>query len=211
MSGLRGWRFPYSTCENKVGEHQPYSVMVNKLILVMLGVQLLRARNMHVKLFFFALMLFELLHTISHYKHMDGFDNYIHVVGYFVLFTLYLCLRNLTGRELHGSEVAVMVSVLVVDMYLFMHAKGFYMVLSLISAHILLLLFYYRNIPVGLRGHLVLSVALIMLITCLFINEIQNCDAMMKWKELPYHAGVEIVGFFILYNYTVMFNKWSKL
>ena len=84
------------------------------------------------------------------------------------------------------------------------------MVLSLILVHILLLLFYYKFIPDKIKKYLFYIIILIFIIILLFINEIYNCDKMLKWKKLPYHSIIEFIGFFIFYNYTEFFIELSK-
>ena len=214
MDVFRKWKFPVDTCEKKYYHHnsisQIYSVIVNLLIVLMICYQLSKSKSVYISLFFISIIVFEILHALSHYGNYENMDTAVHMSSYFLLLSLFLALRSISGKELSNVQGAILLILLCIDIYIFLKIKGFYMVLSLILIHLLLIFFYYDYMPAPVRNYLPYIVLLILLVTILFVNEAINCKKMMAWKVFPYHAVIESFGFLVFYFYTEMFLNWKR-
>ena len=87
--------------------------------------------------------------------------------------------------------------VMIADFIFFFGGWPFlYYFMTLTVALVMLFAMYAPRLP---RKDIPGIIVCALLVIGLAINEMWNCKTMMEWKGLPYHALVELVGFFFFF------------
>ena len=154
---MRDIYFPFKTCEepNKnTWIAQPVSAFINMITSIILIYFFLKAKTLIIKLLILSFIAFEIFHTYSHIKHINGAiqSNIIHGIWYFLTFMILIASVKMTNK--------------------------------------------YPNLYTK--------------IILLLINEKYNCEYMIKYAKLPYHAIIEIIGMLLFIILSYVFLKSEK-
>jgi hypothetical protein len=206
------YTFPYDTCEKvrSSGPAQPYSVVINSVSCLVLLYFLSQCKSWSSFSVIFVLLAFEVVHILSHYKHISGFIqvNIIHALSYAFNMTLLYLFYTHTGGQLSNYFITLLLGLVMIDLYAFYNLSTIYYLNSQIIIIISILLYYYRFLDKQLQKSLNYIIILIIVIVLLFINEFYNCKKMLnKYPNFPFHVFPEIVGFVIFYLYGSNFSK----
>ncbi len=196
------YKFPYNTCEPRRENSliiQPVSFGLNMITALFLGVMALHSLTLKAPLIAITILsysLFEFFHAYSHMRHIDGNIQMtvVHILTYLMALTSLLVIIHAYG--LIPWRLFIITFVIMLDLYLVttrhdtltMFITGISVLASVFATHIDLLPTEVCRIFVTV----LLPGALILI--ALFVNESRNCEVMMSWAKLPYHAIIELVG-----------------
>lgn len=215
---MKPYTFPFDTCEvpythtNKIA--QPFSFVVNLISCSILLYALLISQDIYIKIFFGLLLLFEAIHTYSHFKHVHGYIqiNTIHVVAYLVNISYLLIFINLTQEVPSIAFWIIYFGIIILDVLFFtknIFLGYFTTQLSLIAlTNIYYYTFIIQNVP---SYYLYMLFILIILLIGLFINEKNNCKKMIEQRKFPYHVIVESIGVIIFLIYVTILLKLDRV
>lgn len=205
--------FPFSTCESSgKGLSQPYSAALNALTCsALLGLACV-AKTAAVQTTLVAYALFEAWHTYSHARHVVGTTqaNVVHVLAYAMAFATLNSILALSGGGLSGTARAAIIAAVVVDLVVWARVGGFWTVLSGLTVFSVVVVSNYDRLPLFFRANVPYLIAGILLLFGLVVNEARNCEAMMRFKALPYHLAVEVVGLALFATIAVLFLRWER-
>ena len=201
------YTFPFDTCEipYRHSKHiaQPFSALINVISVGILVIAIVLAKTSSIQVFFGALLVFELIHTYSHIRHLPGHIqmNVIHAVAYIVNLSYLAIFIGLTGTVSPYLLVSY-AAILLLDVYFFARNQFLGYFTTQIVLGLLVTVFYMnyilRFVPIyWLIALLGLNVVLI----ALFINEKNNCASMLASRPFPYHILVEWIGLVVIVVY----------
>jgi len=196
------YTFPFSTCEQTSAViAQPVSVALNILSIGILLFFLSQSQNLEASILIGLFLLFELVHTWSHIRHVPGNVQVmvIHLLAYALIvgyIQMFYCRFGIVRPAL-----AVLVGgLLVLDVIFFLSRRSvIYYFTTMSLAFFLIFFMYYPMLPRALQSLVVQILVAIVIVIGLILNERYNCRRMMRLKILPYHALVEFVGVFLFY------------
>jgi len=206
--------FPFSTCEkpNKKGIAQPYSVMFNLLSICVILSFLFQSKNIYVFCLILSLLAFECVHTFSHVIHLPNYIqiNIIHSLAYVINFCYLLAFYNYTHKAPTLLFSALLVILLLFDIYSFMFLSFVFYFSSSMIMFFSILIYYYKYIPKNNRKYILIILSLGISIILLFYNEKFNCKKMLEmFPNFPFHALLEGVGLVIFYFICKLFTTLS--
>lgn len=205
------YNFPFDTCEIPRPDSwiaQPWSALVNTSACLIIVAWIVYAHQkscpIHILWLMGCLLLFEIIHTYSHIYHLKGRVQavLIHLTAYLTLgFYTYALLRKYgwpRSTTRNTLLIGLLIMIAVCDAVWFLQQKPFlWYVYTVVGMFIILfVLFFPRFTPLQKQ----LSCGIIAFATTvllLFWNESHNCQRMLRWNALPYHALIEFVGLII--------------
>ena len=198
------YTFPFDTCEkpHKNGIAQPYSVCVNLITCSIVFYFLLKTTNSYNFLLLFALLVFELFHTFSHFIHIKGklLFTITHIAGFFVNIAFLNFLYNYTHVFPKLYYVIFLGSILALDTFSFFHLSFIYFVLTQILLFVAILYYYYPLLPKQIKNKIHLILLTTVLIYMGFVNEKINCNEMLKtFPNFPFHIIIETLSIIPIY------------
>lgn len=219
------YTFPFDTCEPKRRHGllpvQPFSCAINLASTLMLSyLAACSAATREVAFLLGTFAAFEAWHTLSHAVHLEVApaiqNRVVHVLGYVMFVTTYLVMDSLDldpgRRRLPTCLPWHLVVFAAADVAVVMRSGGG---VSSIASGLLLysatVATKFDAIPECLRTdmtHIMLGTGGLVL---MFVNEAVNGAAMLRWRPLPYHAAVEVVGFFLFWKLGRFFLDWEAL
>lgn len=209
--------FPGDTCEpiqKNAFIQQPYSAMVNLISIVILCIFATQSSSIQVSSVLFFLILFQMIHMVSHSWHRNGSSQAIlvHMTAYGILFTTWWTLQTY-------ARIAPSLAIILLWLFLFgldlmmlvLGAPTLYLILSVVVLF-LLLFFMYRKVIVNKKNGLLIYwlMGSIILTIGLIGNEALHCQKMLKWKPLPYHVLVEMAGMLVFVLFSMLLIKMSS-
>lgn len=207
--------FPFTTCEiNTNGVvAQPFSAVVNAMTCLVLLALLCIAKTMPVKTVLGVYALFEAWHAFSHMKHISGNiqRDVVHVLAYMMSFATFYAILSLSNdKSSYSHLLAILFLAIIVDIYIWLYVKGVWTAFSGLLVFAVILFGNYDRLPSFFKACIpYLSLGLLLLFG-LIANENYNCERMMTYKVLPYHAIVEILGFVLFVFLAILFLKWEE-
>lgn len=196
--------FPFTTCENpSFNGSQPISTLINILCVIILLIILINKKEINYVII--TLILFELWHAFSHFHHIPGTIHMyiIHFLSYLITFTTLYYIYDKSKSKLQYISLLIILIIVIIDLIFLIYKKGYISVILGVFVFIVTILTHYNLLPRGIKENILIFIILIILGILLFINEVYNCEKMMKYAKLPYHALVEIIVslFIILFAY----------
>lgn len=197
--------FPYDTCEipNKKGMAQPYSVIANIIIISVILYFLFFTKSIHSFLFIFSVLLFELSHTFSHIIHISGGFQFIltHILALITLFTLFNLLYNYTKVLPNILYFFICGIIFCIDLFFLIQKYPFvYNVFAYAILFLIVLFSYFNYLPKYIQRNFYYIFLSILLFSFFEINEILNCDIMLKmFPTFPFHIFIELSGLIPVY------------
>ncbi len=197
---MNDYIFPFSTCErpNQYGIVQPFSSIVNFVIVMLLVYFFMKAKSIQLKYVFASFILFELWHTISHMTFIDGSvqQNVVHFLAYNLAFVTLYAILGLTKSSLEIYQILLLIAVVIIDIMVYMYYGGVYIILTGTLLFIVVLVCIYNMMP----SFVIYYVIALLGLSLLFINEAVNCKWLLqKWPNFPFHIFIEIYGLVLFY------------
>lgn len=198
--------FPFETCEKPTQNEwmisQPYSTAINALNSLIIFFFLLQTKTTYTFIFLFILLLFELIHTLSHSFHINGplQTNIIHGFAYAINAALLYALYRHSNIFPSRWFILILFIWIGLDIYALFTLSTVFYILSQFVIFLSILFFYYSSLPVKTKNSIPWILMIGILIVCLVYNEMRNCDEMAKlYPTAPFHILVEIPGVFFFY------------
>lgn len=206
--------FPFTTCEcvSEGGVAQPHSAVVNMITcLTLLGFMFI-AKTRPVQILLGTYALFEAWHAFSHIKHIAGNvqTNVVHVLGYIMSFATLYAIIHLSKGTLSTLVLAIICLAILLDIYVWIYVKSVWTVFTGLLVFAVVVFGNYDKLPQSFKVCIPYLIVGLLLLFGLFINETYNCERMMRYKVLPYHVLIEILGFILFITIAVLFLKWEQ-
>ena len=197
--------FPFDTCEipQKTGFSQPYSVIVNLIILSIILFFIFKTKTWTQFGVLFSILLFELSHTFSHMLHIPGRIEFFttHYLSVLVLVSIFLFFYLKTGVLPPVMVMSLFLGIILLDAWIIYQKMTFILnIFTILIAFFLVLGFYYFYLSVNKKKTVFILILVSLLFLILETNEYFNCKSMLKWfPEFPFHILVESSGILPVY------------
>jgi hypothetical protein len=205
--------FPFNTCEepNKYIA-QPVSAFINLITSLILIYFFFKAKTIIIRLLILAFILFELFHTYSHITHINGTiqSNVIHSLWYFLSFMLLIASIKITKQYPNIYTIIILILIIIIDINLFFLPNKLYMIFTALTLPVVIAISYYNLYPNHIKKAIPYLIGLLIIVGIFLINEKINCDNMMKYVKLPYHAIIEILGMLLFTLLAYVFVQSEK-
>lgn len=207
--------FPFNTCEEPNKNNliaQPVSAFINMITSIILIYFFLKAKTIIIKLLILAFILFELFHTYSHIKHIDGTiqSNIIHGIWYFLSIMVLIASIKITNKYPNIYTIIILLIIIIIDINLFFLPNKLYMIFTALTLPIVIVISYYKSYPIQIKKAIPYLISLLIIVGIFLINEKFNCEYMMKIAKLPYHAIIEIIGMILFITLAYVFLQSEK-
>ena len=207
--------FPFNTCEEPNKNKwiaQPVSAFINMLTSLILIYFFFKAKTIIIRLLILAFILFELFHTYSHITHINGTiqSNIIHSLWYFLSFMLLIASIKITKQYPNIYTIIILLLIIIIDINLFLLSNKFYMIITGLSLPLVIAISYYKLFPKNIKIAIPYLIGLLIIVGIFLINEKINCENMMKYAKLPYHAIIEILGMILFTLLAYIFLQSDK-
>lgn len=205
--------FPFTTCERISGSSvsQPFSAIVNIITcLTLLGLMCI-AKTIPVRILLGVYALFEAWHAFSHIKHIAGNiqANVVHILGYMMSFATLYAILYLSKGTLSSLLLIIISLTILLDIYIWIYVKGVWTVFTGLLVFAVIVFGNYDKLPPFFNICIPYLIVGLLLLFGLFIHETYNCERMMRYKVLPYHVAIEILGFILFITISILFLKWE--
>lgn len=195
--------FPFSTCEiqNKDGIAQPHSVFVNTVLCVIIFLFLLQSNNLYSRLFLISILLFNILHTLSHSIHINNFKNIqfllTHYSAIFSSFFLLLLLSNTTNYTLKlWQKIGLLFLYLFDAILIYYDVSHIYNIIIFLIILFSIMIFFYKYLSTKIRQNIKYIIGFSCLVLFIDIIEINFCESLLKkYGNIPIHTILEITAF----------------
>ncbi len=205
------YTFPFSTCERyRTIIAQPFSSLVNIIIVIFLIYCLFQAKSIQLKYVFMSFILFELWHTLSHMMFIPGTiqQSAVHLLAYNIAFGTLFALLHFSKSSLNLYQIIILIVVVILDITIFVmysSSDGIYIILSGTLLFMVVLSCLYKKYSTFVLYYIIGLLGLALL----FVNEAINCKWMLiQWPNFPFHIFIEIYGLGLFY---VLSNKLLSL
>lgn len=84
------------------------------------------------------------------------------------------------------------------------------MIFTGLSLPVVIVISYYNLYPKYIKKAIPYLIGLLIIIGMVLINEKINCENMMKYAKLPYHAIIEIIGMILFTLLSYVFLQTEK-
>lgn len=201
---MSSYIFPFNTCEapkqNSVA--QPYSAFFNLLNSLIVFYFMVNAHSKKSFLLILSLFLFETYHTFSHSVHIPGKIqiNITHFLAYIINFSLLYFFKEYSNNLPNNNFLVFYVFLIFFDIYAFNNLNIVFYLFSQALLFLSVLIYYYDVLPDEFKNYIPFIFIIITSIILLFINEIYNCEKLIKkYPKIPFHVGIEILGLILFY------------
>ena len=207
--------FPFNTCEEPNKNQliaQPVSAFINFITCLILIYFFLKAKTIIIRLLILAFIVFEIFHTYSHITHIDGAiqSNIIHGIWYFLSFMVLKASIKITKKYPNIYTILILLFIIIIDINLFFLPNKLYMIFTALTLPVVIVLSYYKLYPIYIRKAIPYLILLLIIVGIVLINEKFNCENMMKFAKLPYHAIIEILGMILFTLLSYVFVQSEK-
>jgi len=209
------YTFPFNTCEtihdNTIA--QPVSTIINLLSAAVLSVMVLFANHLYTQILFIIFAAFEFYHALSHTRHRH-YDKYvIHILSYILAFSLWYTIHALVRLDHMPLLPVILISVAIladIVAYTLTRGHGISTIITGLLVISVAAMSYWPYMPKRIRIRFITLIAGIGVLILLFINEMVNCNLMLKYKRFPYHAIIEIWGLLLFILLGTTFISWES-
>lgn len=191
--------FPFSTCEIPQKDayiKQPYSVAINMLTVLVLIYFFTLAKTNTLRYVFFAFILLQLWHGLSHAVFLEGHiqEYVIHLLAYNIAFSALYAILTFTRTTLSPLHAMIICALVLLDLYVAYTYGGLLMIMSGFVLFTVILFTFYVKYP-AFALYFILAVCGLLL---LIFNESANCKAMLAmYPNFPFHIIIESYGFIL--------------
>ena len=205
--------FPFKTCEKPLKDGiiaQPVSATINIITCLILLYYVIIAKTKTLKILILSFIAFQAFHAFSHIQHIDGYiqANIIHVLWYFMSFMILLSSIQITKKNPKLMTIISLFAIIIIDLYLFLHTNKLYTIFTGFTIPVIIVVSYYYLYPSHMKTTIPYLILLLLVVIILILNEKFNCDLMLSYAILPYHAIIEIVGLilFVILAHIFVYN-----
>ncbi len=208
--------FPFHTCETPNKDSlvaQPVSAAINILTCIILIYFAWQARTITVKTLLLSFIAFQAFHAFSHTRHIEGHvqSNVIHTIWYFVAFMVLFTSMQMSKKPPPIFTIFILIFIIIIDMYLFFYTSKVYMVFTAFTLPIVIVLSYYNTYPAFMKNTIPYLILLLLVVSALLLNEKYNCETMIAYANLPYHAIIETLGLILFTSLAYLFVRWEQV
>lgn len=207
--------FPFATCErphkNKFIK-QPVSAFINIITCIILLVYVIYCKTFAVKLVLFSFLIFQAWHAYSHMQHIPGYiqANTAHILWYIVTFSVLYAIITLSHIKIQNKMIFIIIILVIIDVIIWKYIGGFFMIMSGLCIMLYVIVSCYYKLPQYFKKAVPYLVAGLAVLLLLLYNEFINCKNMLAYKQLPYHALVEICGLLLFAGLAYLFFLWDS-
>lgn len=206
------YKFPIETCEKPNKDliiMQPFSAFINLLSCIIIIYFIYKCKSIYVKLLLISFLLFELAHTFSHIRHIDTKiqSNMIHFIVYLIGLNLIFTIQYLSKQKYNLWYLLLII--IIIDLYIWIYIRDIYMIISGLFIMIFIITSSYHFLPDFFKKKMTFLLFTAFILLLVLYNESINCDKMIKFKNLPYHAITEIIGLILFTSLSYLFVKWD--
>lgn len=210
------YSFPFSTCEQPFVFHgipvQRVSTLLNILSSLVLSILAFQSKSASVMMAILFFSVFECWHAFSHAVHMPGHIQavVIHLLNYGVVFSTMVALHALIRLPLR-KEWGILILAFSMEFIIYiLRRKDQYSVVGGTALFVIMWVLVCPYIPPRLYGLLALAATLFIIGVICFFVEHYFCERLMRWKQLPYHALVEVVTMMFLITVAIILIRWQN-
>ena len=106
--------------------------------------------------------------------------------------------------------IIILLLIIIIDINLFLLSNKFYMIITGLSLPMVIAISYYKLFPKNIKIAIPYLIGLLIIVGIFLINEKINCENMMKYAKLPYHAIIEILGMILFTLLAYIFLQSDK-
>jgi len=200
---MNSYTFPFNSCEKPQHNSQPYSTAVTLGICAIVFYFLLIANTFSSRLFIFALLIFNLFHTSSHYMHIENAKNIqfllTHFSAIFASLTLVYLLYCKTNHP--PPNLYLLTALYLFDIFLIsMNYPHIVNIITFVIILVYIIATYYRHFSRQIQEKCRLIAAATILTLIIQLLEIKYCHTLLQLlPNFPFHILVEIVGGVAIY------------
>ena len=212
------YRFPFDTCEcvsKNPYAAQPFSALINAISTLLLSsLCTLFSPCIEVTAVLSTYAMFEAWHTWSHMQHVPGKlqKRVVHVLGLTMAFVTLWMIQSLScNAAFTPLFLSVLIVLISLDVVTIITQNDFAGIATGLSIFAWVVAGRWEILPVFVRDALVWLLPGVGALLLLFINEAINCEKLLKWRRLPYHAIIEIWGFALFAYVSVIWIKWGNM
>lgn len=219
---MMSYQFPFDTCEKKrLGSIpiQPYSFSVNVATTLMLAyLAIFICQTPEVRFLLFSFTAFEAWHSFSHAVHIQMSPNLqnrvVHAIGYMMFISTYLVMEAFDQHhdpQNDSVNKAMLFFIGILDMWVLKRLGGVYSIASGLGVYVTTVCVKFHAIPLEMHASMLGTMAGTAILTLFFINEAFCGEKMMKWKALPYHIIIEMLGLYLFWRLAWFFIEWENI
>jgi hypothetical protein len=206
--------FPFNTCEKPKIESlvaQPVSATINILTCIIILYFIFQAQTTTVRLLLLTFFAFQAFHAFSHIRHIEGHiqSNVIHVIWYSVAFMVLFTSMQMSKKSPPLYTILIICTIIMIDIYLYMHTDRLYTIFTALTLPVIVVISYYNTYPAFMKNTIPYLILLLLIVSALLLNEKFNCDAMISYANLPYHAIIETLGLILFSSLAYLFVRWE--
>jgi hypothetical protein len=207
--------FPFHTCETPNNDGlvaQPVSATINIITCIILIYFAWHARTITIKILLLSFIVFQAFHAFSHIRHIEGHvqSNVIHTIWYFVAFMVLFTSMQMSKKPPSIYTILLLSIIILIDLYLFFYTSKVYMVFTAFTLPVIVVLSYYNTYPTFMKNTIPYLILLLIIVAVLLLNEKYNCEAMIAYANLPYHAIIETLGLILFTTLAYLFVRWEQ-
>jgi hypothetical protein len=207
--------FPFKTCEEPSKDAivaQPVSATINIITCIILLYLLLQTRTTAVRILLISFIVFQAFHAFSHMQHIDGNIqvNVIHVIWYILSFATLYTIITLTKISPSIYTLAILCALIIIDLFVWKFVGGVYMILSGFAILLSIVILYYNSYPTFIKTALIYMIIGLCILLAFIVNEKLNCENMIAYANLPYHAIIETLGLILFTALAYLFVRWEQ-
>jgi hypothetical protein len=106
--------------------------------------------------------------------------------------------------------ILILLAIIIIDINLFFQPNKLYMIITGLSLPVVISISYYNLFPIYIKKAIPYLIGLLIIVGIFLINEKNNCENMMKYAKLPYHAIIEIIGMILFITLANVFLQTEK-
>ncbi len=117
---------------------------------------------------------------------------------------------KITKKYPNIYSIIILLLIIIIDINLFFQANKLYMIFTALTLPVVIVLSYYNLYPIYIKKAIPYLIGLLIIVGIFLINEKINCEYMIKYAKLPYHAIIEIIGMILFTLLSYIFLQTEK-
>ena len=206
--------YPFHTCEQPYISSkyiaQPVSATINIITVSILTYFFIKSHTIEIKLLLLSFIAFQVFHAFSHIIHIDGNiqSNIIHIIWYFLTFMILLTSIKITNKYPDIYIILLLIFVIIIDISILIYSiNKVYMIFTAFALPLIIVISYYKYYPEEMKKAIPYLIGLLFILIIVLLNEKFNCELMMSYINLPYHAIIELLGLILFALLAYIFYK----
>ena len=194
--------FPFNTCETPgTLIAQPWFFALNCISTVVLMRQYTLARTRQVQNALISFVYVEAFHAFSNAVWYQWQRLVVHLLVYVMSASVFNAMGTLTRHCSRIPKYATLTAIFIdIAVYIWTWEISILTILTGLAVLATVIVSHFPFMPVDIRKRFKIITIGTGVLYMMFLNDLWNCENMLRLKVLPYHAAVEVVGL-ILFNY----------